>query len=285
MSETDLLSTTDLQNDVRTGFVAFIDILGFSNIIQRDGFPRLIQQYKDGLIDVVRKQSNDIEYVIFSDSIIFCSENDTIEDFIGIIKSCSEILYSFLRSGIPIRGCVSYGEYYFTPKKEHGAIIAGRPIIDAFQYEKQQNWVGIIISPTVIEKFPNLEIDIELKKPHSVQQVEDILSRLPLPLILTKYAIPFNVEKLSREQLPYTYIEDYRFSGIAIIPHPDTTQFQSTMIYHDRTQKRLEFLKSIAPSPTEQLKYTHSLTFMNLVSQNWKEIETSRFFTEKFDSF
>jgi len=174
--------------------VAFFDILGFKALVKKYPIDELAKKYKmlidqtEGLNRPLIKDENILSLFpnhpknrpwcikyLFSDAIILISENSD-----GV--SCLKLLvYGWRLSQLcivhkmPLRGGISYGDIYIDP---HRNIVLGRALIDAYELEKKQNWIGIAIDKSVEKAFPNLFKII--KDPSNVFN----------PLFL-KYDVPF----------------------------------------------------------------------------------------------
>lgn len=130
------------------GIVSFIDILGFSSIVEHDArslSPSNFERINEGLEDVRRgaKESN-IEVVLFSDSIILSSELDN-QSFVSILTKSIEIQQRLLGKYIPTRGGIAFGKHYQDTKS-----LYSEALIKAYNLE------------TSIAKFPRVVIDKNL---------------------------------------------------------------------------------------------------------------------------
>src|SRR5688572_3630469 len=90
-------------------------------------------------------------------------------DLLAILKACSYAMHYLLKEGLAIRGAVAYGSYYRSRSKK-GVVIAGPAFIEAYHFEKAQNWVGIALAPSVLREVPDLTERTNL--PDQVAQAE-----------------------------------------------------------------------------------------------------------------
>src|ERR1051325_8865090 len=139
------------------GYVALLDVLGFSALIHGDRDKRL-QRYLETLQSAFEGPDDGatVEYVVFSDSIIVTTENDSEASFVALLRRCSKVFYALLENEFPLRGAISHGDFVRRETKGRGVFVAGKPIVDAYRFEKAQNWVGILIAPTALTRFPDL---------------------------------------------------------------------------------------------------------------------------------
>lgn len=90
---------------------------------------------------------------IFSDSIILVSTSD---DEIGCAKLLVyswRLTQAFLAFGMPVRGAVTCGDIYENPLRN---VVLGLPMTRAYELERDQQWIGVVIDPSVESAFPAL---------------------------------------------------------------------------------------------------------------------------------
>ncbi len=131
----------------RKRFVAFVDILGFRDLVTRS--PDLTA-FKTRFMNVIRPlrkeiQRFGIEYRLFSDSLFVVVRARSREmELLSLLSFCKKLMERALLARVPLRGAVGWGPVFWDDD-----IIVGTPIIEAVQYEESQDWVGIILAPTV----------------------------------------------------------------------------------------------------------------------------------------
>ncbi len=148
---------------------------------------------------------------------------------------------------IPVLGAIACGEYVrsFVGKS---VFVAGRAIVDAYNYERQQNWVGIMIAPSALRRVR----DVDLRKRCTLNAFDTLnfadLDSLAWPSCIQHCAaIPFHGPRLPL--VPPTH------DGFAVIPGSGTTDPTRMFDAMRTTRERLDWLCSDAPSPAEQDKY------------------------------
>lgn len=82
----------------------------------------------------------------------------------------------FMASGSPLRGGIAFGEMYHNPKLN---VFVGKALTKAYELEGCQNWIGVSIDHSVVERFPTVFEAID-------QDEWPILNDL-----LFEYAVPF----------------------------------------------------------------------------------------------
>ena len=222
--------------------MAFVDILGFARLVSEptSAFSAKFRSYSQSIRDATCCER--LRYVVFSDTIVVTTTDDTEDSFKAIVAGCSRLFDNLVVIGFPFRGCISWGPYErFAGGGESGVIIAGPPIIDAYRYAERQDWVGIIISPSVLR---------HIRRP----------SESAKPLLLLYREIPLKGETGGGVQ-PY--------EGYAVAPYSradfslEDMDFQEVRTRINECQQRLVPLLQTAPGPPEQDKIRNTRSFLN----------------------
>ena len=222
------------------GHVAFIDILGFSSIVSDSKFPDTFRPYAQAVEDALHGQSGRLGYLVFSDSIILydvISKNEPRP----ILRSCSYLFENLLTIGLPFRGCISCGDFSVC-RTTQGTVVAGTPIVDAYHYEKKQDWIGIILSPTMVKRHwaPGT--------PAPGFRSEDAHVRA------YKY-IPLKSNQVGNPE---------PFDGYAIVPWISEGK---EFIFEECIQ-RLSRLSMMAPDTSAQAKYHKTIKFLKEIAHS-----------------
>lgn len=179
-----------------TCWLAYFDILGFSNMV--DSFPVefVLEKYKEALKEG-KKYNVNCKFKFFSDSFIFYTENDSQDSFLGI-SATSELFFQEMFLGkIPMRGCLNIGQFYADEKI---GIFFGRALIDAYKASEGQNWIGFILSKKTREKLVDFEATgfksntnlhyLEYKVPYKKEKQCKLLVYYPNILITESHPEP-----------------------------------------------------------------------------------------------
>ena len=166
--------------ETQKGLVAFFDILGYSAFMENNKVEDAALKINDFINELENFDMNDflqrfeirdriddvlkeIGYVVISDSILITLECDKHNTDTYRLYSIVFSLYCALLSkklfifGLPLRGCVEYGEYYIKNNT-----FAGKPIIKAYKKNEKLNLSVCEISESIfsedvsIDKFGNL---------------------------------------------------------------------------------------------------------------------------------
>jgi hypothetical protein len=139
-------------------------------------------------------------------------------------------------------------ESLFDRRQSARAFSAGRAIVDAYNYERQQNWVGIMIAPSALREVR--DVDFRNKCTTNAFNTEAFpdLDTLAWPACIQRCnRIPFHQQTWSPTPPDH--------DGFAIIPGNGTTDPPQMLSAVRKSREHLDWLRSVAPSPTEQMKY------------------------------
>ena len=180
---------------MENSFVAFFDILGFKNMVEKNSHEELMEAYEFGLyesLDTAEKMTNlvmgmitppneleslKIQIYVISDSIIFIQNTLTQRGLLYIISYCRMLIGSAMADGIPIRGGLSFGPVSIENKR--GTTIVGLGLTKAYNLESKQQWAGGIVDKECFEIVPKENEDL----------VNHLINNKKNPII-TKYNVP-----------------------------------------------------------------------------------------------
>jgi hypothetical protein len=141
-------------------FVAFFDIIGFKNWIDLEGSKEVFN-YMRGYLDFIFKVSlpgstanpdmtvniagSKINYINFSDSIIYYSIDDSYESFEAIIRVCNDFMaiingLNTKKFSILTKGAISHGDFFVDIDTRS---FVGEALIKSYLLEKDINWLGL----------------------------------------------------------------------------------------------------------------------------------------------
>jgi hypothetical protein len=240
----------------KRGYVALLDVLGFRELILRKEVSTEVEQYIEAIAAVASARAGLLKYVLFSDSVVFYSLSDGREAQEAIVGACSEAMHKLLRQGVAIRGAIAHGDFIRTLDPGSGIVIAGRPIVDAFEYEKGQDWIGIMVCPSVLREDPELRSRAQALSPKRANETWEMWrSRSEAALTLQEWEeIPFHGE-------PDLQLEH---AALAVVPLSPTARLATEIKADlDATKALLENLRFEAPQPKAQLKYQAAKRFLD----------------------
>src|SRR5260221_1521961 len=100
-----------MEVEKRTGFVALLDVLGFSQLIARESHQADLEGYFRALDVATDKGDESVDYLLFSDTIVIYTANDTTAGLDYLLRACSQGLNALLKAGLPVRGAIAHGSY------------------------------------------------------------------------------------------------------------------------------------------------------------------------------
>ncbi len=167
-------------------FVAFIDILGFKAIVERnrgniESVGRFLQNiYQSSIVSAITGESvligtkhdmsnlsEDIQLYQFSDSLIMYTKDDSNYCLEKIIWTLNLLMARSVLEGIPLRGGLVKGEMFAEPP-----ILVGDAINRAYLLESKQEWSGIIVDSGCIFLDEHEKVLIQSK----------VITRAPVPV-------------------------------------------------------------------------------------------------------
>ena len=222
----------------RVAFVAYLDILGFTKLVQDQ--PEVVGDVLEQFTAISSEQGSEaLDYLLFSDLIILYTKDDSELSFQEILSKVADLQYKMLERQIPIRGCISHGHIKLL-SGSRGHIIAGSPIIDAYQYEGRQQWVGVMLSPGRLKSYEGF-----------------------MSWYWTQFRSPFAGDRkvAAYKSIP---LKDSSgtigaFSGYAVVPN-----LHNKWGSHDYSMllRRIEMSMLQAPDVAIQAKYNRTLEFL-----------------------
>lgn len=150
-------------------FVAFCDILGFSELVRNGDISELAEKYDAMLREAKasclmvktfpsstpwKAERYRANHIVFSDSILLWSNplgmknSSSIYDATSFINYLSIIFGIALKMNLPLRIGIAYGKCVINPD---AGLYLGLPIIYAYQTEQAQDWVGVACHSSCIE--------------------------------------------------------------------------------------------------------------------------------------
>jgi len=199
--------------------------------------------------------------VIFSDSIVVTTDSDSQEALQRIIEAVGEISSKLLCDlEVPVRGCITKGHFSRLVSDNGDMMIAGPAVIDAYRWEQDQNWIGSMLSPSVLRHDNNLRTRCELLQ--SAEEVTNFTDRWPWPFLLHRnWTIPFHCGDPLNEQ---------RYDGWVIVPRPqEATPGSGLQKAWGTYTEKLEELKALAPTVEAQRKYQKTLNWLGELQRDW----------------
>ena len=175
--------------NTHNGLIGFFDILGYQNLLEKNEPEDIAQSVlpfltninatvSSGLKDYVNKspvmgESKDFfnkivdsfEWLIFSDTILLTlnidNESKKYSEYywIAFMNACVTLQANMFRAGLPVRGVINYGKYYFKD-----TCFAGRTIIEAYQLSSQLEIAACVFADNAQKELVNQQKSLEKKE-------------------------------------------------------------------------------------------------------------------------
>jgi hypothetical protein len=189
--------------ETKTGVVIFLDALGVSHYNTTEEFVDFVKKLKELKIstDYVWKKWQkqfddediilpDPEIVTFQDTIIICfpepsSPRATLHYFFVAGQWLTQALGLAIEKKIFFRGAISVGEYILETSPGNVTVM-GKPISDAYNFEKIADWIGVIQTPTFQKQYEDvletLAKSRKLSKTDLIEEYRFLFSPYQVPL-------------------------------------------------------------------------------------------------------
>lgn len=190
--------------------------------------------------------NSEIESIVFSDSIVLTKTGREPDSLHALCEICSRLMYELISVDIPVRGAIAYGNFV----RSHigtSVFLAGGPILEAYDYEKKQDWIGMMLTRSAIKEAH--EIDFP-KTCTTALYNDEAFPNLADALKWKAY--------VQRARIP---LHGDSHDGFAIVPGGATSLREMTTNLA-KMLERLEWLKIVAPTPADQRKYSHTIEWL-----------------------
>jgi hypothetical protein len=139
----------------RNTLLGYFDIIGYSNYLCEMGMKKVTEKMKVIMVGIKNAAKANlgklkIDPLIWSDSIIVVLDTnrhslcpETVKWF---FSGCSEVMRIAMKAFVPLRGAIGGGDFY-----KEGEIVVSTALVDAVHYEKQQEWLGAVLTPKAVE--------------------------------------------------------------------------------------------------------------------------------------
>jgi len=149
-------------------YVAFIDIMGFKNMVATRDHGSMYEMMKDvkhsSLANTsigTRRAPDKMDFLVrsttYSDSIMIYSRDAFDNSLMAICMATSTLTSDMFLKKIPFRGAIAFG--VMTLDHEN-SIFFGQPLINAYELQQELNFYGIAVHHSAEKKFPAMGVDI-----------------------------------------------------------------------------------------------------------------------------
>jgi hypothetical protein len=230
---------------MKTSTIAFCDVLGFTDLVQQNPIETVkseLDWFKRSLYSSLYKcaspsdtptfaelrEHKELGVAWFSDTILLYTLKDDDKCLQALISSVAWLVFqTMFNPKVRIRCGISFGETFIDEKE---SIYIGKPIIEAYNLEENQDWSGGALTDTARERIP--------RKFHSGRYPEWPLIPYKVPLknktILDTLAINWTFGIHTGMKITWSDIfEEPTEQDIKIRPGV-TEKFQNTKTFHNQ---------------------------------------------------
>jgi len=142
----------DIVNNYPTKYVAFLDLLGFSKLVERSGADmlerhRLVEALKLVRDTLCENPSIDFRFTYFSDCIVLSAEHSP-RALWQVFQSIELLTCNLLQHDILVRGGLSVG-----PTHHSKDFVFGAAVIEAYDLERERAGSPLVLlSPAVVKE-------------------------------------------------------------------------------------------------------------------------------------
>ena len=157
-----------MSNDIikKECFVALFDILGFRDLIKNNDLAKVAQTYQDARSDFENNiqhinallQKNSVLFRIFSDTFLIYTSEVSDKSFLALLAALDFLFIAANENNLPIRGATAVGELIVS-----NGIEIGIPIVEAYEKEQKQDWIGCWITQSCIDRISDKESHLSEK--------------------------------------------------------------------------------------------------------------------------
>jgi hypothetical protein len=175
-------------------FVVYFNIMDFKNMVFRNDHKVVLEMMKylcDRLAEIGKRErtSSQIKHVLFSDSLLMLSEDDSLNAAQELSLAAAQLLAASLFKGISMKGVMAYGRLTADFRR---SIHFGEPIIEASLMERELMMHSVLLHHTAEEKMS------EYKLLNSRDGLMDVV----------KYKTPMISGKVYHHVLDWTKVND-----------------------------------------------------------------------------
>ena len=264
---------------MKNGYVAFLDVLGFRATVEGHDATSRIGRYRNVLQSVLQAPGQStplpLQASVFSDSIILAMVEGQ-ESLADLVTHASRLFGEMLKAGIALRGAIAFGPYD-SAELPGGTFFAGPAITEAYRFEAAQDWVGIMLAPSVIDQTPDVLDRCNIGVP-GFKNAERFNANEPRHQLNLRQRMKFAAALQPCGSIPFHQTSAFDvniYEGFAIVPANDLSKPLEIRRNLVKYLEHLERLKSVAPDPPAQRKYEETMRWLRPIEVQWSTIARS----------
>ena len=139
-------------------WIAYFDLLGTRELLAAGRENDVFDAY-DRAVDELQKQRDPtIRHAWFSDSFLMIAPDDSGISFRNIDEVARWFAYFLLCTGVPLRGAISCDR---SCADFENRVFIGKALVEAYEYGEGQDWIGLILCPTAMNRLRVLHLPPE----------------------------------------------------------------------------------------------------------------------------
>jgi len=153
----------DINNwNEKNGYIGVFDILGFKGHINNADNKILRTILTDRLAELFIVLESDItehgqlNYMVFSDTFIVHAPDMNGGSYGWFLKQCKNLIERSIYVRLPLRGAISAGTVFTS---DNPPIIIGQPFVEAYEYCEDQNWIGLLLTPSATTAIRDSDLE------------------------------------------------------------------------------------------------------------------------------
>jgi hypothetical protein len=256
-------------------FVAFLDVLGFSDFVDRNEHLKLTNVYENlltGMLPIALPGTKlktlnegtpeavttpdlsevDVHALLISDSILFFSDRADQQGLIQVLTATQRRLCLGFYNGLPLRGAISLGPLAHQPGswESRGSAtfqaLYGQALVDAKRLEGIQQWSGAIVDERAVDIFDRIAANAD-PSPRAVTSNDLVDHKL-----LRRYNVPVRFRPGNDLAMKDEWVSNWPWGNG---DRPSTEMVRGAFSMHgknpdaaeEKIQQTLRFLNSARP--------------------------------------
>lgn len=146
----------------KEAWIGVFDILGFKALIMEADreFPRALLTSKlDDLFEILESDAaklGKLTQLVFSDTIVIFAPDLNPESYPWFLSQAEHLITRAIEVRLPLRGAISVGTSFLSSTPP---IIIGPSFTDAYEYCEDQNWIGLLLTPSVTKALSEANLN------------------------------------------------------------------------------------------------------------------------------
>lgn len=168
--------------------MGYFDLLGTKNLIKSKSIINVFSIYAKAIEEASKtlKRMPKINSTWFSDTFLIFSSDGEGANFAEIDYVSRWFVYFLINSSIPVRGAISFGEFYVD---KSNSLYFGPALIEAYEYGEAQDWIGFLLCPSASKQMKVIELPADQRINYAYWNIPfkkrdyDLTSRLPAYIV------------------------------------------------------------------------------------------------------